>query len=225
MKLSPRSFALLAAGFLLGSLLAPVAAQQVAPRDGQVAVRSDGAVYVISNGQKRWVATIIITDDELNAIPEAEPIYTGLAPMGSSGSSSSSAATPKPTEQPKATPTSTPQPSSSSSSSDDNDNDSSSGNLLIEEVTYDEDVKQGEDWHISAVVNREKKGRCELKIEYNDNEEQDDIDDETPDSDGVCEFTVDVPRDAATGNATWTLTVTDGDDETEDSDRFEVKRR
>lgn len=222
MKLSPRFFALLAAGFLLGSLLAPVAAQQVAPKDGQVAVRSDGAVYVISNGQKRWVATIVITDEELNAIPEAEPIYTGLAPMGSSGSSSP---TPKPTEQPKATPTATPSSSSSSSSSDDNDNNSSSGDLFIEEVTYDEDVKQGEDWHLSAVVNREKKGRCELTIEYDDDEEQDDIDDETPDSDGVCEFTVEVPRDAKTGNATWTLTLRDGDKKTEDSDRFEVKRR
>ena len=76
-------YAFVAGGLLLIVALAPVAAQQTSGIDGQVAVRSDGAVYLIANGQRRWVATVAITDEELNAYPEAEPIYTGLAPMGS----------------------------------------------------------------------------------------------------------------------------------------------
>jgi len=71
MKLPIRSLGLLAAGLLVGSALAPVAAQQQqSGTDGQVAVRSDGAVYLIANGQRRWIATVQITDDELNAYPE-----------------------------------------------------------------------------------------------------------------------------------------------------------
>jgi hypothetical protein len=98
-KLSTRTVALLAGGLLLGATLAPVAAQQ-SGLDGQLAVRSDGAVYLISGGQRRWVATVAITDDELNAYPEAEPIYTALAPMGGGGQTAAApppaAAAPKP---------------------------------------------------------------------------------------------------------------------------------
>jgi hypothetical protein len=85
MKVPIRAGAFLAGGYLLGSLLGPVAAQQAAPPDGQVAVRSDGAVYLITSGVRRWVATVVITDAELNAIPEGEPIYVGLLPMGAAG--------------------------------------------------------------------------------------------------------------------------------------------
>ncbi len=95
MKLPSRSLALLVGGLMIGTALAPVGAQQLAPAEGQVAVRSDGAVYVILNGQRRWVATVQITDEELNAYPEGEPIYAGLAPAGSgSAASTSAAATP-----------------------------------------------------------------------------------------------------------------------------------
>src|SRR6187551_3646885 len=88
MKLPIRSLGLVAAGLLLGTVLAPVAAQQQQSGvDGQVAVRSDGAVYLISGGQRRWVAPVVISDDEINAYPEGEPIYAGLAPMGSAQAS------------------------------------------------------------------------------------------------------------------------------------------
>jgi hypothetical protein len=79
--------AMLGGGLLIGVAFAPVGAQQTAPADGQVAVRSDGAVYLIANGQRRWVATVSITDEELNAYPEGEPIFGGLAPMGASSAS------------------------------------------------------------------------------------------------------------------------------------------
>jgi hypothetical protein len=97
-------FALVTVSLLLGLVLAPVAAQQVALSDGQVTVRSDGTVYLILNGQRRWVATVDITDEDLNAYPEAEPIYTALAPMGS---------TPSFSQQPSTTPTATSRTTSS----------------------------------------------------------------------------------------------------------------
>jgi hypothetical protein len=88
--------ALVAVSVLVGLALVPVAAQTAASLDGQVVVRSDGAVYLIQNGQRRWVATVVINDDELNAYPEAEPIYTALAPFGGGGASSGSTAAQKP---------------------------------------------------------------------------------------------------------------------------------
>lgn len=80
-KLPIIACACLIAGVVIGLLLAPVSAQQMAPIDGQVAVRSDYAVYLIANGQRRWIAPVIITDDEINAYPEAEPIFAGVAPL------------------------------------------------------------------------------------------------------------------------------------------------
>src|SRR5918998_3923801 len=91
MKLPTRSFAFLVGGLMLGTALAPVGAQQIAPADGQVAVRSDGAVYLIINAQRRWVPTVQITDEELNAYPEGDPIYAGLSPMGSQTTSTTAA--------------------------------------------------------------------------------------------------------------------------------------
>jgi hypothetical protein len=86
----------LTVGLLTGAALLPVAAQQQSGVDGQVAVRSDGAVYLITGGQRRWVATVMITDAEINAYPEAEPIYGGLAPIGGAASPAAPAASPSP---------------------------------------------------------------------------------------------------------------------------------
>jgi hypothetical protein len=121
-KLPVTRAALVVGSLLIGLALAPVAAQQASLNDGQVTIRSDGAVYLIQNGQRRWVATVNITDEDLNAYPEAEPIYVGLAPFGSSfaakpgtsSSSSGSTATSK-----TGTPTSKTGSSGSSSSSED----------------------------------------------------------------------------------------------------------
>ena len=88
-KLPIASIAVVVGGLLIGLAMSPVGAQS-ALTNGVVTVRSDGAVYLISNGMRRWVATVQITDDELNAYPEAEPIYAGLAPFGSASASTSS---------------------------------------------------------------------------------------------------------------------------------------
>lgn len=86
--------ALVAVSVLIGLALAPVAAQSTAGLDGQVVVRSDGAVYLIQGSQRRWVATVVISDDELNAYPEAEPIFTALAPFGGGASGATAAQKP-----------------------------------------------------------------------------------------------------------------------------------
>lgn len=96
------SLALVAGSLLLGFALAPVDAQQVLS-NGQVTVRSDGAVYLIENNVRRWVATVVISDEELNAYPEAQPIYTGLVPFGSA--SAGTAASPGVTASPGTTTT------------------------------------------------------------------------------------------------------------------------
>jgi hypothetical protein len=80
-KLPIIACACLVAGVVIGLVLAPASAQQMSPVDGQVAVRSDYAVYLIANGQRRWIATVLITDDEINAYPEAEPIFSGVQPL------------------------------------------------------------------------------------------------------------------------------------------------
>src|SRR5215203_1996902 len=84
MKLPIQTLGLMAAGLLIGTALSPVAAQsQQSSADGQVALRSDGALYLIQNGQRRWISTVPLADSDINAIPEGDPIMTGLAMAGS----------------------------------------------------------------------------------------------------------------------------------------------
>jgi hypothetical protein len=104
-KLPVVAGACLIAGILIGAALTPVLAQQLAGPDGQVAVRSDYAVYLIANGQRRWVATVMITDQEINALPEGEPIFAGLTPLAGAAASSA-----PPTSVPPPTPTAIPAP-------------------------------------------------------------------------------------------------------------------
>jgi hypothetical protein len=109
--------ACLLAGVVVGLVLAPANAQQMSPVDGQVAVRSDYAVYLIANGQRRWIVPVLITDDEINAYPEAEPVYSGVAPLPPSAAPASApaapaspAASPAPPPQPAVPPTPVPAP-------------------------------------------------------------------------------------------------------------------
>jgi hypothetical protein len=217
MKFRARTVALLAAGMLLGMLLAPVAAQQTPGRSGQIAVRSDGAVYLVMNDQRRWVSTVIISDDELNAIPEAEPIYaglvpgdSGLAPRASSPSSSSSSSDDRRTP----TPTRTGSSSSSSSSG------SSSGGVAIDQIQYDKDVRAGGLWTVVAIVSQRGAGNCELEIRWADDEEAEEA--KVPNNDFECEFNVDVPSNVELGDARFTLTYRDGDKKAEERGTFKV---
>jgi hypothetical protein len=91
-KLPIASVAVVIGSLLVGLSMSPVGAQS-GLTNGQVTVRSDGAVYLISNSQRRWVATVQITDEEINAYPEAEPIYAGLVPFGSASTGTASTGT------------------------------------------------------------------------------------------------------------------------------------
>jgi hypothetical protein len=103
-KLPVIACACLFAGVVIGLILAPASAQQLAPIDGQVAVRSDYAVYLISGGQRRWIATVVISDEEINAYPEGEPVYTGLSPQPAQGPASAAPSPAPALPQPAAVP-------------------------------------------------------------------------------------------------------------------------
>ena len=89
-KLPIASIAVVLGSLVIGLSMSPVGAQSQLT-NGSVVVRSDNTVYLISGGQRRWVATVQITDEEINAYPEAEPIYAGLVPFGSASAGSASA--------------------------------------------------------------------------------------------------------------------------------------
>ena len=213
MKLPIRLLGLIAAGLLVGTALAPVAAQQMSGVDGQVALRSDGALYLILNGQRRWIATVPLSDDDLNAIPDGDPILVGLAPPGttasappssssaskpsvsaspstgsSSGSSgSSSSAQPTATKAPAATATATPDSGTSADIPIELDIDDSSNNTF-----------QGGD-KIAVEIKTTKDFVCELSIKW-PNDQEDNEDSKTADSRGRCKFNVEVPDNMTEGS-------------------------
>jgi hypothetical protein len=208
MKLPIRPLGLVAAGLLLGTALAPVAAQQQQSGvDGQVAVRSDGAVYLISNGQRRWVATVVISDDEINAYPEGEPIFAGLAPMGSSGASqASSSPQQKPSSSPQAASGSSQQQGSGSqaatkpsatqppaATADPN----SSADIPVE-VDIDGSVKIEAGDKRRVDIKTRKDATCELIIRLPGGKELTE-DSKNADTSGRCIYNVEIPSDSPEG--------------------------
>ncbi|MBA2448093.1 MAG: hypothetical protein H0V51_08710 [Chloroflexi bacterium] len=215
MKSSLRSLACLGLGLVLGSVLAPAAAQQLAPPDGQVAVRSDRAVYVIANGVRRWVATVVITDAELNAIPEGEPIYGGLMPAGTR---TPAVGTPSPLATATATPRTTTTPAATSGAT--SSGGSASGDLRVEFEPI-QPVRQGQKVQV-AVTTRENVV-CELAIVYPNGKEDTEGDEESG-SRGRCAWEFSVSTNGGTGPATVTVTVRDGDRTGSRDARFEITR-
>lgn len=203
-RFATRTYAYLAGGLLLGVMLTPVAAQQLTPTNGQVVVRSDGAVYLISNGQRRWVATVQITDDELNAYPEAEPIYTALAPIGGPSSappastgpaaaaSPSTSAAPKPAGQaPAAAP-----PAAAPASS--------SGVQIELDIDGPAKFEAGE--RIVVAVKTTTNASCALTVRWPDGSEapQQGM---SPDSRGHCRYSIVIPSGTAAGTGLLKGTV------------------
>jgi hypothetical protein len=199
MKLPIRSLGVLAAGLLIGSALAPVAAQQQSGVDGQVAVRSDGAVYLISGGQRRWVATVQITDDEINAYPEGDPIFVGLAPAGGAAASAPSNTrnqNPAPAASPQtgsgtttaSAPASNPQPAAAAAPTTDP---GASPDIPIE-VDIDGTPKFQPDETFAVEIKTVKDAVCELSVRWPD-EKEDNEDSKTADNRGRCRFNLQVP--------------------------------
>ena len=234
MKLPIRSLGLVAAGLLLGTALAPVAAQQQQSGvDGQVAVRSDNAVYLISGGQRRWVATVVISDEEINAYPEGEPIFAGLAPIGSaqasakpsnssqSGSGASASASPAAqsgggsSSKPSATtqsaaPASTPDPNLSAD--------------IPVEVDIDGSVKLEQGEERSVDIKTKKDATCELTIRLSNGKEFAE-DSKNADTQGKCRFNIQIPKDAAEGTGILIGTAREGGKVNKDELEFEVIKK
>jgi hypothetical protein len=211
MRLPIRMLGLVAGAFLMGSALAPVAAQQnQSGVDGQVAVRSDGAVYLISNGQRRWVASVVITDEDIDKYPEGEPIYAGLAPMGSAQAAAGQTQ-PRPTTATSsgasgsgantAANNSTPQPTATSS---ENLNDDLPVKVDIE---GDERFETGDEFTVQVTTRPD--AVCELEAKFPGGEEVSE-DSKNADNKGKCRYTVKVPDDADEGDGTVIATVRDG---------------
>jgi hypothetical protein len=199
MNVPIRTLGLVAASLLIGSALSPASAQQQqSGLDGQVALRSDGALYLISNGQRRWISTVIATDDAINAIPEGEPVLVGLAPIGSSFASTS----------PQSKPSGTPSRTSTNGSNNNDNTDQQSSSDDDEELSSDIPVQVDIDGSTRVVrgesrkveIKTRKDATCELLVRYSNNKEVAE-DSKNADSRGSCKYTIDIPDNAAEGNA------------------------
>lgn len=240
MKLPIRSLGLVAAGLLLGTALAPAAAQQQQSGvDGQVAVRSDNAVYLISGGQRRWVATVMISDDEINAYPEGEPIFAGLAPMGSAGASQASS---KPSNNTQASggasasntpatqsgggssakPTATSKPSAAAAPASTPDP-NLSGDIPVEvDIDGSAKMEQGEERQVD--IKTKKDATCELTIRLSNGKEFSE-DSKNADTQGKCRFNIQIPNDAAEGTGILIGTAREGGKVNKDELEFEVVKK
>ena len=237
-KRSIATHALLAGGLLIGVALAPVAAQQTAPIDGQVAVRSDGAIYLITNGQRRWVATVAITDEELNAYPEAEPIYTGLAPIGAPAATGSQSTTVSPVTAASPEPVSVPVPAAVASPASAGLT-STNGAIAPAEVAtptgavseldptipIEVDVDGTPKFEAGEVVTVNLKTRaglaCELAVKWPNGTE---VDQQrmTADAQGRCHYTIDIPAGTTVGTAVLKGIVREGTRMSRQSVEFEI---
>lgn len=220
MKLPIQTLGLMAAGLLIGTALSPVAAQsQQASADGQVALRSDGALYLIQNGQRRWIATAIMEDSAINAIPEGEPIMAGLALAGSAEAQAKpgTAAAPPAASQPAASqpaaqkpaaaaPAAATQPPAPKPTADTGEQ--LSPELLIQiDLDGSTTITQGDERKVE--IKAKKDVTCELLLRLSDGKEQTE-DSKNANSDGKCSYTIEIPGDAPEGNATLVGTVREG---------------
>jgi hypothetical protein len=224
MKLPIQTLGLMAAGLLIGTALSPVAAQsQQSSADGQVALRSDGALYLIQNGQRRWIATTVLEDSAINAIPEGEPIMAGLAlagsaeaqakpgtaaqaapPAASPPAASGATAAQKPAAAaPAAAATQAPAPKPSVDT----------GEQLSPELSIQIDldgattITQGDERKVE--IRAKKDVTCELLLRLSDGKEQAE-DSKNASSDGKCSYTIEIPDNAPEGSATIVGTIREG---------------
>lgn len=222
MKLPIRSLGLIAAGLLLGTALAPVAAQQQqSGADGQVAVRSDGAVYLISGGQRRWVATVMISDDEINAYPEGEPIFAGLAPMGSAQAAAKpSNSQPAPTAAPSggsnSKPTATPAPQPTA------DPNLSADIPVVVDIDGSAKLERGEERRVD--IKTRKDVTCELTVRLPSGKEMNE-DSKNADNQGKCRFNIQISDSADEGEGVMIGTVREGGKVNRSELAFEIVKK
>lgn len=217
-----RHLGFLVAGFLLGHSLVPVAAQSQSQSDPQFVVRSDGAAYMVTGGQRRWIATVVMSDDEINAIPEGEPIYAGLSLGGSSKSSEASFKTDSKDSKDKKDSKSSSQSSTTDDDDDEEeDDDGSSGDLGIKFEEAPDSAKRGESFDV--VIKTKKNASCEFKVRFA-NGEEDEYEDVEADKNGECAYEVEIDDDAKEGDARLIVKVRDGGKKDEAQHKFKVKK-
>jgi hypothetical protein len=236
MKTLVRSVALVVCGVVLGTLFVPAAAQQGAT-DGQIAVRSDGAVYLILNGQRRWVPSLVIDDATLDAIPEAEPIYAGLMPIGSGGSSppritgspsstgpsgsSGSSSNRGSSATPTRTPTSGRSSSQATATPGASGSTASSSGAVEASLEPIPDRRNGEELKVTSHTNLRRRGSCELRVIYPNGDSQSE-DAKVPDSKGECEWKTTV-KTSSTGKAKAEVTIREGGDQATAVEEFDIE--
>jgi len=216
MNLPIRTLGLAAVALLIGSALSPVSAQQQSGVDGQVALRSDGALYLISNGQRRWISTVAATDEDINALPEGDPILAGLSPQGSAqaptGASKPSTNTSSAASKPA--PTKTVKPTTSSGDDDDDDSSTSSDGEELDTdipITLDigggTDLKKGDSRAVEIKTRRSVTCELQVKMPGGDDIQEDS---KNADSSGRCKYNIDIPSGAKDGNGEVVGTVREG---------------
>ena len=70
-----RGILLFVAGLVIGGLVIPVAAQSD-PAENQLAIRSDGFIFLLRSGQRHLVLPVALTDEVINGYPEGEPFLS-----------------------------------------------------------------------------------------------------------------------------------------------------
>ena len=233
MKLPIRTLGLMAAGLLIGTAMSPVAAQQ-SGADFQVALRSDGALYLIVNGQRRWIATASLSDIDINAIPEGEPIMAGLALAGSAEAAAKPAASNPPAQAASggsttapaagtgttaaakpaagtgaaaAAPTATPPAVTAPRPSSDPNEELSQDIPIQVDLDGAAKIDQGDERKVE--IKTRKDVTCELKIRLPDGEEKAE-DSKNADSAGRCRYNIEIPENAKEGGAWIVGTVREG---------------
>lgn len=214
MNLPIRTLGLAAAALLIGSALSPVSAQQQQSGvDGQVALRSDGALYLITSGQRRWISTVAATDEEINALPEGDPIYAGLAPQGSGQASFGPTKPSTGTTASKTTGSSASKTSSKTPTKPTPQSSGERGEDLSEDIPVEISLDGSNRFSPGDTRSIEIKTRrgvtCELVIELPDD---DDIveDSKNADTQGRCRYTIEIPSGADEGDGKMIATVREG---------------
>jgi hypothetical protein len=208
-----RGILLFVAGLLVGGLVIPAAAQ-TDPAENQLAIRSDGFIFLLRGGQRHLVSPVALSDEQINGYPEGEPFLSGLVPVeaqsaapagtfGGTNSGGSATRTPTPRTDSaagtnlgsRATSTPTPKPDSTGSSG--------SGLITADFKTIPSNVAQNET--LKVVIEAPEGSTCEGKIQFKGGKSTAFTPGKTTKSE--CSMQVLIPDDAREGDADVKATV------------------
>ncbi|MFN0073463.1 MAG: hypothetical protein ACKVVP_18435 [Chloroflexota bacterium] len=99
---------------------------------------------------------------------------------------------------------------------------SSNGDVKLDWGSVPSSIKQDE--RLEFTIKTEKGASCEGVIEFNGGEEED-FDETDATNKGECKMEVDIPANAKVGKATIRITVSKGDEESEDDKQIDIKKK